>query len=228
MTPGRNPNTPVALRPIPVRTSGRASASGGDEADRLWSDIFQQAPAWLVSASFHTFMLIVLAISAAVAVRTGKVEEVLISAERMRYSETIGNQADAPSTSQPIDNQNVSDDIADKLIKTAQNLTPVVDPFSAAPGAVDFMNFDGHWVVSDVDAPVIGLNNYSGREIGSRNTRLKDRDVGGNKTTEESVVLGLDWLARQQQPDGLWSLIGPYSDGATGRKCRAGGHRHGR
>lgn len=36
---------------------------------------------------------------------------------------------------------------------------------------------------------------------------------GGNKLTEESVALGLEWLRKQQNKDGSWSLKGPYADG---------------
>ncbi len=38
---------------------------------------------------------------------------------------------------------------------------------------------------------------------------------GGTPGTERSVADGLQWLARQQLPDGGWSLLRPYSDGGT-------------
>src|SRR5262249_22022513 len=62
-----------------------------------------------------------------------------------------------------------------------------------------------------VVAPAIGIA-LTGRQHGSsRNTLLGK--YGGTKATEESVVNGLKWLARQQKNDGSWSLTGPYSDG---------------
>ena len=36
---------------------------------------------------------------------------------------------------------------------------------------------------------------------------------GGTKQTDKAVQLGLEWLARKQQPDGNWSFRGPFSDG---------------
>jgi hypothetical protein len=37
------------------------------------------------------------------------------------------------------------------------------------------------------------------------------RIYGGSAETEEAVLRGLAWLARQQQSDGSWSFTGPYS-----------------
>jgi hypothetical protein len=39
------------------------------------------------------------------------------------------------------------------------------------------------------------------------------REGGGTSATEGAVKLGLEWLARNQQSSGLWSLRGPYDDG---------------
>ena len=39
------------------------------------------------------------------------------------------------------------------------------------------------------------------------------REGGGTSATEGAVKLGLEWLARNQQSNGLWSLRGPYDDG---------------
>ncbi len=38
---------------------------------------------------------------------------------------------------------------------------------------------------------------------------------GGTGGTESAVGRGLEWLAKQQRPDGMWSLAGPYSDPAV-------------
>ncbi|MDB4864298.1 terpene cyclase/mutase family protein [Pirellulaceae bacterium] len=38
--------------------------------------------------------------------------------------------------------------------------------------------------------------------------------MGGSESTERSVVKGLEWLKRNQQSDGMWSLLGAYADGA--------------
>jgi hypothetical protein len=38
---------------------------------------------------------------------------------------------------------------------------------------------------------------------------------GGDEATEQAVALALDWIVRQQQKPGLWSLEGPYADGGN-------------
>ena len=158
--PGRNPNAPVPVssRPIPVQNTGRASATTEEDEegeDRLWTDFFKQAPAWLVSASFHTFVLIILGIWAAVAVHQ-KVEEVEISAEPMRYAETLGDQLMDPSVTEGGASKDMVDPSTDKQILTAQNLPYVDDPF-AAPMPASEIALNGKWAASDIEAPSIGL-----------------------------------------------------------------------
>ena len=36
---------------------------------------------------------------------------------------------------------------------------------------------------------------------------------GGTKQTEDAVALGLEWLKRNQQKNGSWSMQGPFGDG---------------
>lgn len=61
-------------------------------------------------------------------------------------------------------------------------------------------------------APAIGAL-LDGREPGTRERLVAA--FGGSDATEAAVAKALDWLARQQGKDGLWSLQGPYRDGAN-------------
>lgn len=56
----------------------------------------------------------------------------------------------------------------------------------------------------------IGL---SGRSAAMRDALLKA--YGGTQGTQDAVELGLQWLVKQQQPDGSWSLVKPYSSAAS-------------
>ena len=40
------------------------------------------------------------------------------------------------------------------------------------------------------------------------------KQFGGTEETEAAVGFGLDWLVKNQQPNGSWSLVGPYQNGA--------------
>jgi len=52
-----------------------------------------------------------------------------------------------------------------------------------------------------------------GRSAGMKESLL--RAYGGTSSTENAVTEALRWLARNQQSNSLWSLTGPYSDGAN-------------
>lgn len=52
---------------------------------------------------------------------------------------------------------------------------------------------------------------FSGRSGAAKQMLLES--AGGTAETEAAVALGLAWLKRQQQPDGTWSMRGPYTLG---------------
>jgi hypothetical protein len=57
-----------------------------------------------------------------------------------------------------------------------------------------------------------------GTSLSGRTGMSKERllgEAGGNEATETAVALALEWLVRQQQKDGLWSLQRPYADGSA-------------
>lgn len=69
-------------------------------------------------------------------------------------------------------------------------------------------------------APSVTRDNaLSGRQEGAKEQLL--REQGGTGATEAAVKLGLEWLARNQQSDGLWSLSGPYGQGGSSENFAA-------
>ena len=64
---------------------------------------------------------------------------------------------------------------------------------------------------SPSDSPGVS-DAFSGRGAGRKDRLLKAE--GGTDVTEAAVKLGLEWLAKNQQASGLWSLNGPYEDGS--------------
>jgi hypothetical protein len=123
------------------------------------------------------------------------------------YAESIGEQlerqqpaiADNPLATEIDEGYSMSD------------LPAVDDPLAAPPLAPD-LGAVGDGFFADVEAPSIGWA-LSGRQEGRKDVLL--RAYGGTKTTQESVDLALKWLASKQQRNGLWSLRGPYPDGAS-------------
>ena len=53
---------------------------------------------------------------------------------------------------------------------------------------------------------------FSGRSAREKEGLLQSQ--GGTAATEAAVKLGLEWLVKNQQADGLWSLKGPYESGS--------------
>jgi hypothetical protein len=64
----------------------------------------------------------------------------------------------------------------------------------------------------NLQTPSIGLA-LTGREKGAKQALLTA--YGGTATTESAVALALEWVRRNQQRDGSWSLTGPYGNATT-------------
>jgi hypothetical protein len=66
----------------------------------------------------------------------------------------------------------------------------------------------------DAAAATVAIGDLLTGRAAGRREQLLGRD-GGSDVTESAVALALDWIARQQKKDGLWSLRGPYVDGGS-------------
>jgi len=198
------PVTPGAARPLPLGTTvgGAATDTEGDEDEqhRPPPAALRAAPPWLVSLVVHMVVLIVLGMIFLPQALRRTVDLEAIFAERI--GEQLEDDSVALTTETPMD--------VEEQIITPKDLPPVDDPF-AAPTELEINFFDGATASSQIDAPVIGLA-LTGREPGMKEALLAA--YGGTATTEAAVLAGLEWLVRNQNPDGSWSLVGPYVDGA--------------
>jgi hypothetical protein len=104
---------------------------------------------------------------------------------------------------------------------TPTDLMPVDDPLAAPPELVDLnlpIQPTAPAAPSSIEGAPIGLA-LKGREKGAKQVLLQK--YGGTAATEKAVEAGLEWLAKQQKPDGTWSLIGPYTAGANSENVAA-------
>ena len=203
---------PISNRPIPVKQVKPGDLPEGYDEEEDPEDLTEtvkNSPALLVSVIAHLVVLIVLGLYASTEKKQNEVMiEASQGAEENALLDTDVEMADNPL-------QDMQDP---ETVITPQNLPPVDDPFAAPPVAdptkasiISPLGVGTEAALTgDINAPMIGLA-LKGRSVGSKKLLLGH--FGGNKGTEDAVLNGLKWLARQQKADGSWSLIGPYTNG---------------
>ena len=204
--PGQKAARPILVRPAPGAALVREHDDEDEPEEELSSIALKHAPPWLVSAVVHMVLMIVLGLLFLPTLANDRIELSAI------YSEDLGDQLIFDSPLAGNDKETVEDPIF-----TPDDLRLVEDPF-AAPPEVESIFPDGIMSTSDFEAVNIGMA-LDGREEGTRRALLSA--YGGNATTEAAVQAGLKWLAKVQQKDGSWSLIGPYSNGARDENLAA-------
>ncbi len=180
-----------------------------DAPDDLLGRFALSAPPWLVSMVIHFSLMILLGLIVlrATAPPEPTIEVEIANNEVLRdeiYAETLGQQLDDPSVMAS------SDGPEHEINSSAMSeLPPVDDPLAALPSLN--VSPEGTRPIGRDDVPAIGMA-LTGREPGMKKALLKA--YGGTATTEAAVDAGLKWLAGRQLKSGMWSLTGPYSEGA--------------
>lgn len=216
--PRRVPN-PISNRPIPVRSVRdgdiqQALEDDDDDEQKLLDEASRVSPPILISVVGHLLVLVVMGLWMSRKEVLHDVEvtavptETIATEEALDNTDVLGDSLDAdpndPGTQAPSD---VLPIVADPLS------APTFNPLGT--GAVaGFTGATGPAADSDgiIGAPNIGLA-LKGRSRGTRGRLLGH--YGGTPGTERAVTKGLEWIARQQRPDGTWSLAGPYADGVN-------------
>ncbi len=207
------------IQPIQTGHAARQQAAtvpeepADDSADESQEDIaeiaIKNAPPWLISALFHTVLMILLALLLLPNILDNQIDLDATFADSDRLGEQL--EFDSPLAG------NDPEEVQDPVI-APEDLTLVEDPWLAPP-ALDPANLlNGQSIVSDTAAPNIGTH-LLGRQSGMKKSLLAA--YGGNKTTEAAVAAGLKWLSRNQQKDGSWSLVGPYVTGGRNENREA-------
>jgi hypothetical protein len=190
----------MPVRPIPVKEKAETAIVAKDEEEEAKIEVTPKtASPWIVSMIVHMVLIIALGLIF-FEVKLSRPPELEIV-----YAEEIGEQIENDVLDTGFEDPETTDAVL------SIDALAVDDPLAAPPQIEDF-SFDAIGITSDMEAPSIGLA-LTGREAGAKKALLAA--YGGTATTEESVKLGLEWLAKNQRPDGTWSLQGPYSNGGT-------------
>jgi len=192
-------------RPVTAVVPERAPETVDERLD--WSEVLQGAPPWLGSLVVHMMLLIFLGLIV-VSMKKASDEKPIEAV----YGEQLGDQLLEDNTG------GLTADKPDPTVTKTEfspvDLPPVNDPLAAPPVVTDLTpGVHGLFATGTkaIDAP-IGFA-LSGRQRGHKIALLGK--YGGNATTEGSVHKALEWLKKNQRANGLWSLNGPYPDGAN-------------
>lgn len=136
---------------------------------------------------------------------TASIEASVYSESDQQGNQLLEDNREGLSTDTP-------DPTVDKTMWSPVELPPVSDPLALPPLASEFAPH-GMFLGTNNNRPSdvpFGIA-LSGRERGMKQALIGK--YGGNASTEEAVYRALEWLKRNQRPNGFWTLNGPYSDG---------------
>ena len=217
------PERPPWTGPAADRPELAAAPSEADATQTLegW---LQRSPPFTLSLSLHVVVLLLLAL---LVVRQPR-------SERLRLELVFGPEPGTGAAAEGITIESPDDgaeaspppEVPDPQPEPAPSMaaappTPVeprepptqtvaatlpFEPFTPPPAAAE--------AALATAAPSVRLA-LSGRSAGRREELLVAG--GGGNDTETAVEMALDWLVRNQEKSGLWSLRGPYLDGVGKR-----------
>ncbi|MEQ8211048.1 MAG: terpene cyclase/mutase family protein [Lacipirellulaceae bacterium] len=163
-----------------------------------FSDLLGEAPAWLLSAALHMIVLIIFGL---LVIANRQPPGFLLQLEP---SDTMGEDLEMGEFDMPLE-------LDDELIEDAV----AVDPQLAEVAETEVFTVDSMPTLAtglEPSSEPIRMS-LSGREAGMKAALLAA--YGGTGATQDAVAEGLEWLKRNQQNSGLWSLKGKYSDGVN-------------
>jgi hypothetical protein len=170
----------------------------------------EKSPAFSVSLALHACILLVLALFV---IRQEKRERLRLD---LSFGTTQGESGEAEGGKEVVAPVVVE---IEKPVEQPETAVAKVAPASTPPPpalpvepAAEEMTAAADGKAAAATAVAIG-ELLTGRLATSREKLLGA--AGGSDATESAVSLALDWIARQQKKDGLWSLQGPYVDGGS-------------
>ncbi|QDU89973.1 hypothetical protein Pla175_33720 [Pirellulimonas nuda] len=196
--------TPLAASAAPTQqgSPGQGAEHEEPQAPPLLdlSEWLRDSPAWLMSAALHMLVLLIFGLWL---VASSREDALNLDAA---FSEEVGEQ---------LIEDNLDLSTSPELAEDFQTLTPDTLPEVETPLATPDLAIESpvaDQMTTDIASQTVGVA-LTGREPGMKRALLAA--FGGDATTQNAVLEGLRWLQRQQRTvDKLWSLRGPYRDGA--------------
>ena len=200
-------------------TLGRLPAgpvvSDPPESAERW---FHQAHSFVCSLSVHVLVLLVLALCIIQQPHAERLRLDLTFGETPGVGESaealsIQPQDDTPDDSEPAEETQPETEM---VVETKPDppeetmVPPVVNEVSVIP--FEPVTPAAPETIADITVVPSVRMSLSGRADGRRQNLLESG--GGGDETEMAVALALQWLIKQQEKTGLWSLRGPYLDGS--------------
>ena len=197
---------PPRVVAAPLRTSAVPNSATQASADKddlppllSFSDLVLDAPPWLFSAALHMIAVIVLGLIFVVPAST---EALLL---RFDYTDDSGEDMLGDDLDVSLDSMDeVQDSALDPQEVNQQEESLLVEATEIAPVLPD-------QPLSPEAKPI--RKALTGREKGMQQKLLVA--YGGTGATQQAVMEGLRWLARNQGRQGLWSMRGRYADGGA-------------
>ena len=172
--------------------------AGEDEDPNSRDNVTREAPSWLVSLVVHLILLLILAfISTPAGTSIGSLMLSIGQSVRdspVEFAEFDISSADTPNDSEALEDVEADVDLDSMFEAAESNRVEDIVPVEIGEGAVELVQ------------PM-----FNGRS-GAIKAALLAR-FGGTIKTQNAVKLGLEWLKRNQEKDGKWSMRGPFGDG---------------
>jgi hypothetical protein len=191
---------PVLVTPVGPVASPEDSHHRETEAELVapWA-VLRESPPWLLSAVIHMMIVILLGL---LLVQTEGGDSYTLEVSLDENLDGLDLE-----TSDPLD---LPDELLDEVTIASEAVPEISEPIEmpeVVPVTPNVAALSTQNIAYSIDSALIG------RDAARRGEMAPG--TGWTGETEDAVLEGLRWLARNQNKRGFWSLRGPFRDGCT-------------
>ena len=195
-----------------TRGGSNPGTSGDAEEPTAWQLVRDQllvilraSPAWTTSLAIHTLILVALAIW------------IVRLPERQKFSLELGFGTTDGAPGSPGTDEAIVEVPGEEAPPVEEAPNEPAEAVATTPPEEPTNEPEASEPTRQAEMPAAAVPGIrvalSGREPGRRDGFLGAN--GGSDATEAAVTAALEWIARQQKKDGLWSMQGPYQNGGS-------------